>query len=188
MEVPMRRLALILTAALLALTQVPDAARAAGPVVITVTGEIETTNRGPYDPFADVLFGVLEEPFERAYGFTLDDLAALPQQTVELSYPNWPAPVTVSGPTLAAVLDRVGAKGDRVLVQAVDGYAPGFKIAEVKAGSFVLATSLAGTPLPLGGRGPVWLVFPAGSYAGQTAEDDSGLAWAVFHLKIVSGE
>ena len=86
------------------------------------------------------------------------------------------------------MLDLVGATGSQVLVQAVDGYAPAFKIDEVRAGTFVLATAQGGEPLALGGRGPVWLVFPAGSYAGQTAEDDSGLAWAVFHLKITAGE
>ena len=96
--------------------------------------------------------------------------------------------MTATGPTLASVIDLVGAKADRVLVQAVDGYAPAFRLSEVRAGTFVLATASDGKPLPLGGRGPLWLVFPAGSYAGQTAEDDSGLAWAVFHLKITAGE
>ena len=184
----MRRVALALLAALLVLLPLSAPARAAGPVVLTVTGAIDNTNRGPFDPFSDVLFGTLQETFEKAYALTLDDLAALPQKTVEIGYPNWPGPVTVSGPTLAAVLDLVGATGSEVLVQAVDGYAPSFKIAEVRAGTFVLATSQGGKPLALGGRGPVWLAFPAGSYEGQTADDDSGLAWAVFHIKIAAGE
>ena len=184
----MRRVVFALLVVLLALAPLSGPARAEGPVVLTVTGAIDNTNRGPFDPFADVLFGALQESFEKAYALSLDDLAALPQQTVEVGYPNWPGPVTVSGPSLASVLDLVGATGSEVLVQAVDGYAPAFKIDEVRAGTFVLATSRDGTPLALGGRGPVWLVFPAGSYAGQTAEDDSGLAWAVFHLKITSGE
>ncbi|MDF1793525.1 MAG: hypothetical protein P1U88_16540 [Thalassobaculaceae bacterium] len=184
----MQRIALALTLAVLTLLRGPDMALANGPVVVTVTGQIATTNRGAFDPFNDSLFGALDEKFERAFAFTLQDLAALPQKTVEVGYPNWPGPVTVSGPTLAAVLQAVGAEGSEVLVQAIDGYAPSFKISEVEAGTFVLATSMAGVPLSIGGRGPTWLVFPAGSYEGQTAEDDSGLAWAVFHLKVTSGE
>lgn len=184
----MRRVVLAFLFALLIVPPLAAPAQAGGPVVLTVTGAIDKTNRGPFDPFADVLFGALQETFEKAYALTLDDLAALPQKTVEVGYPNWPGPVTVSGPTLASVLELVGATGSEVLVQAVDGYAPSFKISEVKAGTFVLATAQGGTPLALGGRGPVWLVFPAGSYEGQTADDDSGLAWAVFHLKIATGE
>lgn len=184
----MRRIALALTVAVLTLLPVPDPALADGPVVVTVTGQIAHTNRGPFDPFTDVLFGALDEKFEKAFAFTLDDLAALPQESVEVGYPNWPGPVSVSGPTLASVLEAAGAEGTQVLVQAVDGYAPSFKIAEVKAGTFILATSMGGEPLAIGGRGPAWLVFPPGSYEGQTGDDDSGLTWAVFHLKIVSGE
>jgi hypothetical protein len=184
----MRRAAFALLVALVLLLPLSAPSRADGPVVLTVTGAIEKTNRGPFEPFSDVLFATLQESFEKAYALTLDDLGALPQQTVEVGYPNWPGPVTVTGPTLASVLDLVGATGSQVLVQAVDGYAPAFKIDEVRAGTFVLATAQGGEPLALGGRGPVWLVFPAGSYAGQTAEDDSGLAWAVFHLKITAGE
>ncbi len=186
------RLVRILTAAAVCavLYLLPGAgpARADGPVVVTVTGQIASTNRGPFDPFADALFAALDEPFERAFALTSEDLAALPQRTLQVGYPNWPAPVRVSGPSLASVLDAAGAEGGEVLVQAVDGYAPSFRIAEVRAGDFVLATSMDGQPLSIGGRGPTWLVFPPGSDEGQTAEDDSGLAWAVFHLKITSEE
>jgi len=184
----MRRIVLALAVATLVLFRAPGPTWADGPVVLTVTGQIASTNRGPFDPFSDALFGVVGEEFERAHAFTRAALDALPQETVTVGYPNWPAPVTVTGPTLASVLDAAGAEGSEVLVQAVDGYAPSFSIAEVRAGNFVLATSIGGAPLAIGGRGPAWLVFPPGSYEGQTAEDDSGLAWAVFHIKVVSAE
>ena len=164
----MRRIALVLAVALVTLVRMPEPAQAASPVVVTVTGQIASTNRGPFDPFGDALFGALGEQFERAFALTLDDLAALPQETVKVGYPTWPGPVTVSGPTLASVLAAAGAEGSQVMVQAVDGYAPSFKISEVRAGSFILATSMGGEPLALGGRGPAWLVFPAGSYEDQT--------------------
>ena len=168
----------------------PSASAASGeaPVVVTVTGEIGTTNRGPFDPFEDVLFGVLEEKFETAFTFTLDQLRALPQHEVVVKYPTWPTAATVSGPRLDAVLDAAGAKGKGVLVQAVDGYAPSFAMREVRAGSFILGIEHDGKPLSIGGRGPAWLVFPPGSYEGQSGEDDSGLAWAVFHLKVTPEE
>ncbi len=161
---------------------------AASPVVVTVTGAIETTNRGAYDPFRDALFAVVEEPFEAAFTMTREDLAALPQHEAVVQYPNWPVAARVRGPRLDAVLDAAGATGSEVLVQAVDGYAPSFTMAEISGGSFILAIENDGRPLGIGGRGPTWLVFPPGSYEGQDEDGDSGLAWAVFHLKVTAGE
>lgn len=185
----MRRMVLAgLVAGLVALVSLPRTAAAETPVVVTVTGEITKANRGSFDPFEDALFAGLGETFELAYGFTLEDLRALPQVEIQVKYPNWPRAVTAKGPRLDALLDIAGATGAKVYVQALDGYSPEFSMEDVRAGQFILAITMDGTPLSLGGRGPAWLVFPPESFAGQTGEDDSGLTWSVFHIKVAPAE
>jgi hypothetical protein len=171
---------------LLAAPAATSSAHAQDPAILTVTGAIESTNRPPFDAFRDSLFGALDEPFEKAYAFSRADLLALPQVEITVSYPNWPAPVAVRGPLLKDVLTKAGATGDTVLAQAVDGYSPSLKLSELDDAAVVLALEADGTPLSVGGRGPVWLVYPSDAKGGA-AEDDSGLTWALFHLKVTSG-
>lgn len=155
----------------------------AEPVVLTVSGEITETNRGPINEFDDVLFSKLEVSFDSAYEFTSGDLKALPQVTITARYPNWPSEVTVTGPTLQSILAKVGATGGTVSVRAVDGYAPEFNLSEIDTSQFILAIKANDKPLGIGGRGPLWLVFPQDSYKGQP-EDDNGLTWAAIHIEV----
>lgn len=155
----------------------------ADSTLLTVTGAIDQVNREPHNSFEDALFSVLQIDFDRAYEFSREDLLSLPQETLSVQYPNWPRAIEVSGPLLKDVLDVPGARGDQVVVRAIDGYAPEFKLSEVETGGFVLALYEDERPLPLGGRGPIWLVFPQDAYTDQP-EDDSGLAWAVFHIEV----
>jgi len=179
----MNRLGFALMAAItLAACGLPGHARA-DAAVVTVTGAIAKTNRPAFDPFVDALFNALDVKFDRAFAFSRADLLKLPQRSLEAKYPNWPAAVRVSGPNLKDVLAAAGARGDTVIVRAVDGYAPELTMTEVQAGTFVLALAADGKPLSLGGRGPLWLVFPPQA-SGDRPDDDSGLAWAVFHIEV----
>lgn len=164
---------------------VPDRAAAADAMpVLTVTGAIKSTNRPPFDPFRDTLFNALDTSFEKAYTLNRKDLVAMPQVRIEVRYPGWPHPVRVRGPLLKDVLALVGVTGTTVTVHGLDGFAWEFAIADIQTGTFVLALEADGEPLALGGRGPIWLVFPPGSYAEQSTDDDSGLVWAVFHMRV----
>lgn len=171
-------------------TQAPAAQAGADDLVIlTVSGMISKPNRAPADAFDDAFLNALEERFGKARSFTWGELAALPQEQLELQYPNWPRTIRFSGPTLADVLEAAGAEGSTVLVQALDGYAPSFERAAVEEAGMVLALQADGKPLPIGGRGPLWLVFEQGALdGGGQAEDDAGLVWAVFHIKVTDGE
>jgi hypothetical protein len=93
--------------------------------------------------------------------------------------------VTVAGPRLLDVLTKAGARGDKLVVQAIDGYQVEFDT-ETVTRDFVLALQMDGAPLDIGGRGPVWLVFPPESFAGQDNASDSQLPWAVFHVKVLA--
>ncbi len=181
------RLALI-AALCVCLVASHDRAKAAeedGAVLVTVTGKLGKTNRGAADPFLDAFFAYHEVSFEAAYAFDRSELAALGMEELTLSYPSWPkAPVTLRGPSLAAVLDRVQAQGKSVKIQALDGYAVQFEIETLRKGRFILAIEGDGRPLAIGGRGPAWLAFPPGSYPDQPKDSDKKLVWPVFHIAV----
>ena len=152
-------------------------------VVLTLSGSIAKTNRGPTNAFNDVLFSKLEVEFASAYELKLGDLKKLPQAELKTKYPSWPSEIVVSGPTLKDVLSHVGADGSTVIVRAVDGYAPEFKLSDIDSSKFILAIKANGKFLGMGGRGPVWLVFPPAIYEDQP-EDDGGLTWAAIHIEV----
>ena len=60
-----------LAAALALGTAVPAAAE--GPVLLTVTGDIDDPNRGPVDPDVDKLFLFNDVSFDEAREFDIDD-------------------------------------------------------------------------------------------------------------------
>jgi hypothetical protein len=155
------------------------------PVLLTVTGAIAKGNRPAFSAFDDAFLGFHEADFEHARGFTLPALRALGMQELSTGYPGWPRPVIqFRGPTMAALLDAVGATGKTVSVQALDGYAVSFDVDTLRSGKFILALEADGEPLALGGRGPAWLVFPPGADPELPGDTDEGLVWAVFHIKV----
>ena len=176
----------ILLALLLAMTSfvLASSLRAAesGPVILTVTGNVAQPNRGPMNPFEDPVFDHLQARFDKGFTFTLADLKALPQKSVTAKYAGWPREVTATGPSLVDVLKAAGAEGKKILVQATDGYAPEFKGADVAQDKMILAVEADGKPLHMGGRGPLWLFGPAGSFTGQ--EQDEGFVFAVIRIDV----
>ncbi len=92
--------------------------------------------------------------------------------------------MTFRGPRLRDVLKASGAAGRRVTFQGLDGYESRFDVADLPGDQTILALEVDGKPLSIGGRGPLWLVFPAGTVAHQDPASDAGLAWAVFHIKV----
>lgn len=184
-----RGLAGLATAALLALGAVAARADAlpppSGPVLVTVAGAVDNTNRGPVDPFADGFFAFHEIAFERAVEFDLAALEALGMHEMRAHYPNWPGPSTFEGPLLADVLAAAGATGTRLRAVALDGYAAEVPLADLQKYPVILALKRDGRYLGLGGRGPAWVVYPREDYPElQAAPDDAGLAWAVFALLV----
>lgn len=152
------------------------------PVVLTVTGNVEKPNRGPLDPFEDAVFSHMDIKFDKGFTFTLSELKALPQRTVKVRYPDWPREVSATGPAISEVLKAASAEGKKILVQAIDGYAPEFTGEDIAGDKMVLALEADGKALALGGRGPLWLLGPANSFAGQEGEE--GFAFAVVRIDV----
>jgi hypothetical protein len=172
------------------LAALPFAARAdalvepAGPVVVTVVGAIEATNRGPFDAAADEFFAYHEYTFEKAAEFDLAMLEALGLQAATIAYDGWPAPIRFEGPLLADLLAAVGAHGATVTLVALDGYAERIAWAELDAYRWILATRGNGRFLGIGRHGPTWLVYDRGPEYRYTADDEARWPWAVFLIVV----
>lgn len=168
-------------------------ARASSPVLLTVTGAIGKVNRGPIDPALDQMLAKQKISFEKAHGFDFGALAALPAVTIKptLEYDN--KAHTLKGPLLTDVLRAAGAApadGVKLLMRAVDGYAPIITLADVRKYRFIVATHLDGKPMPLGGLGPLWAVYDADRFpdmAARKVTERFGLCpWALYHIDVPS--
>ncbi len=164
------------------------AAPAAAPynaIILTLTGEIGATNRGPLDEFQDAFLGHKGVKFDKAFEFSRASLNALGEHEVQLKRANWPAMVTLRGPRFKDVLAAVKAEGSTVVLTALDGYESKFPVSGLQSDEVLLATEANGKPLSIGGHGPVWLVFPAGAVPGDDTSGDAGLAWSIYHIDVV---
>ena len=139
-------------------------------------------NRGPLDPFEDAIFAHMDIKFDKGFTFTLPELKSLPQKTVRVKYDGWPREVVAVGPALKDVLKTAGADGIKIMVQAIDGFAPEFTREDIERDKLILALTADGKPLGLGCRGPIWLLGPPDSFDGQDGED--GLAFAVMRIDV----
>jgi len=168
-------------------------AGAAMPVVLTVSGAIHRTNRGPIEAARDQMMYKQGVKFAGAFEFDFATLAALPKVTIKptLEYDNQPH--ALSGPLVTDVLADVGATlGDtsKILFRAVDGYNVMPDLAMIQAYRFILATHLDGAPISIGGLGPLWAVYDADAFPDMAAkplkERFPLCPWGVYQIEVVN--
>jgi len=154
-----------------------------GPVVLTVAGNIGAANRGPSDPVLDPFLAYHEKSFQTAVEFDHAMLEGLGTHEIELAYEEWPEMTRFAGPKLADLLSFVGAHGDAITVTALDGFAVEITADELAARDWIVAFERDGRPLGIGGRGPLWLVYPV---SGTTAshDDEARWPWAAFFIEV----
>ena len=185
----LRHLAAALSAVILAALNTSPAAaaelgRPAGPVVLTIAGEIGQTNRPPFDPAADLFLKYHERTFEKAAAFDYAMLEALGLQEIEVSIPEWPAPLHLAGPRLTDLLTAVGVTGKDVTFLALDGYASEISWADVTALDWIVGIKRDGAYLGLGQQGPVWVVYRYRDGRPLTLADEQRWPWAAFYIQI----
>ena len=78
-------------------------------VLLTVSGMIGNTNRGPLDQKRDSLLALQKADFKSAFAFDRAMLLALPQGSVTAQPREFDKPATFKGPLLREVLGRVEA-------------------------------------------------------------------------------
>lgn len=163
---------------------------ASGPVLLTVTGEIARSNRGPLDPALDQMMHKQKLDFDKAFTFDFAALAALPAVDIRptLEYDN--KPHTLRGPLLADVMHAAGGdpKAQGYVLRAVDGYAVMVLREDALKYRFIVATHLDGKPIPLGGLGPLWAVYDADRFPDMASRPVSarfGLCpWGIYHIAV----
>lgn len=164
-----------------------------GPALLTVTGTIAHSNRGPLDPALDQMMHKHGLSFTHAYAFDYASLLALPAHTIHPTLEYDGKPHVLRGPLLLDVLERAGATltDKTVLVlRAVDGYNVEVPAARARQQRFIVATHLDGMPMALGGLGPLWAVLDADRVpalaALPLAQRFTACPWALYHVAIGS--
>lgn len=169
----------------------PASTPAGGPALLTISGNIKRSNRGPLDPVRDQMMFKQKLAFTRAYALDFAAIAALPVQTIRPTLEYDGKPHTLRGPLLADVLALAGVRpGDngKVLLRAVDGYAAAVPMDQLRAWKFIVATHLDGQPMALGGLGPLWALYDADRVPEMAArpvkERFGACPWALYHIEV----
>lgn len=168
-------------------------AHPAGPVLLTLTGALGKTNRGPFDAGRDILMGKHKLAFARAWALDFAALAALPAVTIRPTLEYDGQVHTLRGARLADVLALAGVRlqdSTRLALRALDGYAASIDGAQARALGFIVATHLDGQALALGGLGPLWAVFDADRVpalaARPLAERFGNCPWGMYHIEVLA--
>jgi hypothetical protein len=174
-------------AAAASLPALPD-----GPALLTVTGALAHSNRGPFDPVLDQMMHKHGVSFRKAWVFDEAALRALPALTIRPTLEYDGRTHALRGPLLTEVLARAGARLEDktvLVLRAVDGYNVELPLAQARARRFILATHVDGKPMPLGGLGPLWAVYDADRVPEMAAlalpQRFAACPWALYHVEVV---
>lgn len=166
---------------------------ARGPALLTVTGAIARSNRGPFNPALDQMMHKQQLKFDRAWAFDFAELTALPARTIRPTLEYDAKQHELRGPLLLDVLAHSGATaGDaaKFLLRAVDGYAVELGGKQARNLGFIVATHLDGQPMPLGGLGPLWAVYDADRVPEMAAQPLAARfgnsPWALYHIAVTA--
>lgn len=167
----------------------PASVRQSG--VLTVTGAVGATNRGPFDPVMDQMMGKHGIKFERACVFDAPMLQQLPRVTIQPTLEYDAKPHVLSGPLLTTVLEHarvVPSRTMQVVLRAVDGYNVTISGADVMDYRMIVAIRLDGRPMPLGGLGPQWAIYDADSlpaFKDKPVNQRFAMCpWGLYHIDV----
>lgn len=185
--------AALASGALPGLASAAPAGGPAGPALLTITGNIKRSNRGPLDPVRDQMMFKQKLAFSRAFALDFAAIAALPFQTIRPTLEYDGKPHTLRGPLLLDVLALAGTRpgeDSKLLLRAVDGYAVAVPMGQLRAWKFIVATHLDGQPMALGGLGPLWAVYDADRVPEMAArpvkERFGACPWALYHIDVAA--
>jgi hypothetical protein len=166
------------------LISVPSIGAADGPIILTVTGNVGTPNRGAVDADVDKFFTFNEIEFDHARQFSFDDLMGLDVISVQADFPKDGPIWTYEGPTLFSVLEAAGASGATVTIQALDGYAVEIPYDAVVSKGAVVALRRNGQEFAIGGFGPSHVVFSRSEDASLSDMPDDWWVWSIYHIRV----
>lgn len=163
-----------------------------GPGLLTVSGGVGKTNRGPVDPALDQLMVKHGVKFDQAYVLDADALRRLPVVRIKATLEYDAKMHALSGPLLTSVLESVGVAGDAMLgLRAVDGYVVPLRMADARSFRMIVATEMDGAPLALGGLGPQWAIYEADTLAAfkdkPLKERFALCPWGLYSIEVSRG-
>jgi hypothetical protein len=161
-----------------------EAAPPRGMTVLTVSGLIGKTNRGPFDPKGDSLLALQKTEFKNAFAFDRETLLTLPQGTVTVTTNEYEKPVTFAvrcSKRCSAIWMR--RKSERPFV-ALNGYTGWLDPDDMKSSDWILALEADGKPLGLGQQGPIWMVNTREPDFKPNDEHHGHWVYAVFYIKV----
>ena len=163
----------------------------AGPGLLTVSGAVGKSNRGPLDPALDQMMAKHGIKFDKAFVFDAAMLQRLPAVSIKPTLEYDAKAHALSGPLLTTVLEAtgVGAASSVMLgLRAVDGYNVAVSLADVRSYRMIAATHVDGAPLALGGLGPQWAVYDADKLAAfkdkPLGERFALCPWGLYHIDV----
>lgn len=116
-------------------------AKAPAKVILTVSGNIDAKGK-------------------TAVEFDRTALEALGMVEIETSTPWYKGPVKFEGVPLDAVMKAVGAKGERVVVVALNDYSSEIPVEDFAKYKTILALKRDGEYMPVRDKGPLFIVYP----------------------------
>jgi hypothetical protein len=114
----------------------------AGPVVLTVTGQVHMPNDGA-----------------KAH-FDMAMLAALPQRRFTTATPWYARAREFTGPLLRDVLAAAGARGSTLRASALNDYWVDIPFDDAQRFDPIVARLLDGQPMSVRDKGPLFIVYP----------------------------
>lgn len=160
------------------------------PVLLTLTGAIGRTNRGPVGALDQMMHKQMMR-FERGYVLDFAAITALPSVSIRPTLEYDSKPHQLTGPLLLDLLKASGVKvkdTTKLFLRAVDGYVAEISAAEALKYRFIVATHLDDRPIPLGGLGPLWAVYDADRFPEMMTkplnERFVRCPWAVYHIDV----
>ena len=163
----------------------------AGPGLLTVTGAIGRSNRGPLDPALDQLMVKHGARFDQAWVFDAAMLSRLPALSIQPTLEYDAKRHKLSGPLLSSVVEAAGvAAGAKVslALRALDGYTVALSLGDAQRYRMLVATQLDGAAMAIGGLGPQWAVYDADrlpDFKSKPLKERFGLCpWGLYHIEV----
>jgi len=165
-----------------------------GPGLLTVSGAIGKSNRGPVDAALEQLFAKHKVMFDKAFVFDAEALRRLPAVRIRPTLEYDDEVHALGGPLLTSVLEAAGvAAGSNAMLglRAVDGYVVPLSMADARTYRMIVATEMDGQPLSLGGLGPQWAIYEADTLAAfkdkPVKERFALCPWGLFSIEVTRG-
>jgi hypothetical protein len=165
-----------------------------GPGLLTLSGAIGKSNRGPVDPALDQLLVKHGVKFDKAYVLDSEALLRLPSVRIKATLEYDAKLHSLAGPLLTSVLEAAGVPTTSevtIALRAVDGYVVPLSMANARAYRMIVATEIDGTPLSLGGLGPQWAIYEADTLAAfkdkPLKERFALCPWGLYSIEVTRG-